>query len=210
MNTDMTLQNYIESLSSDSPTPGGGNVAAFCGTLASSLGVMVCNLTIGKKKYADVQEKISLLKESLLEKQKMFISLATADNAAFDKVMAAMKLPKETDEQKAIRAKAIEQATMEAIEVPDTVISECTATAPLLIEVAKTGNKNSVSDAGVGLTLLRAGAEGAYLNVIINCASLSDRAIAEEILKRADAKLNSVRLTADDSFKMICNLIFHN
>lgn len=210
MNTEMTIQNYIDSLSSDSPTPGGGNVAAFCGTLASSLGIMVCNLTIGKKKYAVVQEKIQSLKQSLIEKQKQFLNLASADNEAFDKVMAAMKLPKDTEEQKSIRLKAIEEATIGAIEVPNTVLLECNKTVPLLVEVAKNGNKNSISDAGVGITLLRTAAEGAYLNIIINCASLSDRAIAEEILKRADASLNNLRNVADDSFKMICNQIFHN
>ncbi len=207
MNTEISLQDYLKSLSSDSPTPGGGNVAAVCGSLAASLGVMVCNLTIGKKKYADVQDKIISLKNDLSAAQAAFIKLAGEDNAAFDKVMAAMKMPKDSDEQKAERGKAIEKATMEAIEVPLLVITLCEDIMQWVIDVAKSGNKNSVSDAGVALSLLRAGAEGAYLNVIINCASLADHAVAEEIMKDADARLQNVRHHTGSAYKMVCDII---
>src|ERR1035437_9069429 len=118
MNLSKTFQEYFDELSSNSPTPGGGNAAAIAGALGASLGAMVCNLTIGKRKYADVETEIKVLNHKFLEYQKNFIDLSLKDNEAFDKVMSAMKLPKDTEEQKEHRMKNIEKATFGAIEIP--------------------------------------------------------------------------------------------
>lgn len=186
MNLNKNLQEYFDELSSSSPTPGGGNVAALCGALASSLGTMVCNLTIGKKKYADVEQEMISLKNKLEVYQKEFFELAQKDNEAFDKVMKAFKLPKESDEEKEVRNSKIEEATINAAEVPSEVMRKCYELLQLLKTIADKGNKNSLSDAGVAIALTRTSVQGAYLNVLINCSSLNNQTIAEEIRKRAN------------------------
>ncbi len=188
-----TLKEYIEQLSSNSPTPGGGNVAAFCGVLASALGTMVCNLTLGKKKYSDVEQRITELKSKLENLKEQFVSLAQKDNEAFDKVMAAFKLPKETDEQKEKRKLEIDNATFEAAVIPSHVINACKNTLPVLKEISEIGNQNSLSDCGVGISLLNTATEGAFLNVLINCSSLSNQTIAQEFLKKAEINYNEVK-----------------
>ncbi len=186
MNLNKNLQEYFDELSSSSPTPGGGNVAALCGALASSLGTMVCNLTIGKKKYADVEQEMISLKNKLEIYQKEFSELALKDNEAFDKVMEAFKLPKESEQEKEVRNSKIEEATINAAEVPSEVMRKCYELLPLLKTIADKGNKNSLSDAGVAIALTRTSVQGAYLNVLINCSSLNNQTIAEEIRKRAN------------------------
>lgn len=193
MNIDDSIRNYMDDISSSSPTPGGGNVSAFSGALASSLGIMVCNLTIGKKKYADVEEEIKDIKFELSLAKEEFLSLAEKDNKAFDKVMQAFKLPKDTDEQKKHRTEQIEAATLEAAEAPAEVLKYCGKIVPLFQTLAEKGNQNSVSDAGVASALISTAAEGAYLNVLINCSSLSNQTVAQEILKKNVIVLNEVK-----------------
>lgn len=192
MDTSKTISAYLNELSSSSPTPGGGNVAAFCGVLSSSLGQMVCNLTIGKKKYTDVEDELILLKDKLAEYSKRFAELAALDNAAFDQVMAAFKLPKETPEEQQIRSAKIEEATLGAAEVPAGVVRLCSEAIMAVREIAAKGNRNSLSDAGVAGLLLSASARGAYLNVLINCASLSNRPKADQLLNETEHLLSSV------------------
>lgn len=189
METSKTLQNYLDELSSNSPTPGGGNVAALCGALASSLGIMVCNLTIGKKKYAEVENEMIIIKDNLLKYQSDFIELGKNDNLAFDKVMNAIKLPKESEKEKEIRNQEIEKATIGAAEVPSQVMQSAKEILPLLKTIIEKGNKNSISDAGVAVALTETASKGAYLNVLINCSSLNNQIIAQEIKKRADIML---------------------
>lgn len=192
MNLDETLRQYFDDLSSNAPTPGGGNVSALCGALSASLGTMVCNLTIGKKKYADVENEMKELKPKLEQCQKNFFELAQKDNEAFNKVMDAFKLPKETDADKEFRTQKIEEATIEAAEVPSDVMKNCYDILPLLKIVAEKGNKNSLSDAGVAIALTRTAVQGAYLNVLINCSSLNNQTIADEIRKRAEITFDEV------------------
>lgn len=193
MNIDDSIRNYLDDISSSAPTPGGGNVSAFSGALASSLGIMVCNLTIGKKKYADVEEEMKDIKFELSLAKEEFLNLAEKDNRAFDKVMQAFKLPKDTDEQKKHRTEQIEAATLEAAEAPAEVLKYCGKIVPLFQTLAEKGNQNSVSDAGVASALISTAAEGAYLNVLINCSSLSNQTVAQEILKKNVIVLNEVK-----------------
>jgi len=207
MNPTKTLQEYLNELSSNSPTPGGGNVAALCGALSSSLGIMVCNLTIGKKKYFDVEQEMIRLKEKLEIMQNNFIKLGQKDNASFDKVMDAFKLPKETDDEKNIRSKAIEDATIGATIAPMDVIQNSKTLLPMLETIIDKGNKNSISDAGVAVSLLRTAANGAYLNVLINCSSLSNQTIANELKKSADILIEEVIHTCDRLFEQVVKAV---
>ena len=185
MDIKKTLENYIDELSSNSPTPGGGNVAALCGLLASSLGEMVCNLTIGKKKYLSIEDEIKELKEKLCGFKQDYVQLGKLDNDAFDKVMDAFKLPKDTDEEKVLRNKAIENATIGAAEVPLKVVKTTSEVLPLLAIIAEKGNQNSVSDAGVALSLCNTAAEGAFLNVLINYSSIPTNEKAKGLYNEA-------------------------
>jgi glutamate formiminotransferase/formiminotetrahydrofolate cyclodeaminase len=203
MDIKKTVEQYLNEISSSSPTPGGGNVSAFCGALASSLGIMVCNLTIGKKKYADVQEEIEAAKEKLLTYQKNFLILAEKDNEAFNRVMNAFKLPKENEEQAETRKKAIQDATLEAAAIPMEVLKNCSAVFIHIKTAAEKGNKNSISDAGVAATLIGAAANGAYLNILINVSSLENKTIAREILKSADALIDDI----NHNVKLITKII---
>lgn len=193
MNISKTIDSYLDELSSSSPTPGGGNVSAFCGALASSLGEMVCNLTIGKKKYADVEQEISSLKAGLVASKDRFLQLAAEDNSAFDQVMEAFRLPKTTPEEISARDEQIEAATRMAAKVPSEVVTLCAEVIPAVKTVAEKGNRNSLSDAGVAALLLSAASQGAYLNVLINCSSLKDRSYAEELLRETEEKLLGVK-----------------
>ena len=193
MDLQSSLASYIGELSSGSPTPGGGNVSALCGVMAASLGQMVCSLTIGKKKYLQIEDEFKSIKENLNKLSKEFLSLAEKDNEAFEKVMQSFKLPKDTEEQKKERSSAIESATMEAAIVPAEVITKCRQLLPYLEAAAEKGNRNSVSDAGVALSLTSAAAEGAFLNVAINCASLSNRAAADKFMKESEVTYTEVK-----------------
>lgn len=207
MNVSKTILEYLTELSSSSPTPGGGNVAAFCGALASSLGIMVCNLTIGKKKYADVESEIISVKEKLEDYQKKFIELSEKDNEAFNNVMEAMKLPKENEEQIQIRSKKIEEATLHAAEIPSEVIKNCNSILPLLKIIIDKGNKNSISDAGVAVSLIKSAAQSAYLNVLINCKSLNNQTIASEIQKSVQVIFDEVQKTTELYLNIITSLL---
>jgi len=203
MNTQITIEEYLNELSSSAPTPGGGNVSALCGVLAGSLGIMVCNLTIGKKKYADVENEIKDLLTKLETVKSDFLKLAEEDNQAFNKVMEAFKLPKETDEEKKTRSKKIDEATFEAAVVPSRVIKTCRIALPYIEAVAEKGNQNSLSDAGVAASLLSTAAEGAFLNVMINCTSLSNRIVGEELLKKSEVQLDEIKRNSEIIIKNI-------
>ncbi len=203
MNTTTTLKNYLDELSSSSPTPGGGNVSALCGALACSLGMMVCNLTIGKKKYADVENEMKELLGKLETTKNDFLKLAEEDNEAFNKVMEAFKLPKETDAEKKIRNEKIDEATFQATVVPSRVVKTCHKAIPFIEVIALKGNQNSLSDAGVAAALLQTASEGAFLNVMINCSSLSNKIIGEELFKKSEVLLDEVK---NNSKRIIRNI----
>ncbi len=204
MNLQKSMQNYFEELSSSSPTPGGGNVAALCGVIASSLGEMVCNLSIGKKKYLNFEPEAKDLLTKLENFKKEFLTLAERDNEAFDRVMDAFKLPKETDAQKVFRSSAIDHATMEAALVPEEVILKCKELLPILETISEKGNQNSLSDTGVAISLISTAAEGAFLNVAINCSGLSNQVTAQEFLKKSEFIYNEIK---EKSSRLISQLI---
>lgn len=197
MNISGTIKNYLDELSSSSPTPGGGNVSAYCGALAASLGIMVCSLTIGKKKYLEVEAEMMKARNKLEAFKEHFLELAVKDNEAFNKVMESYKLPKETDIEKTKRTKKIEEATLEAAKVPVEVINFCRDMLPLINMIAVKGNRNSVSDAGVAALLASVAANGAYLNVVINCSSLKNNVEANELQKNITVIADNIKSESD-------------
>lgn len=169
-----TLTGFLDDLASSSPAPGGGSVAALAGALGAALTSMVCHLTIGKKKYAGVEEDMKKILADAEDLRSQFTLLIDKDTDAFNKVMEAFGLPKENDAQKALRDAAIAAATKEATMVPLEVMKHCIDGLALAQKVAANGNRNSVSDAGVSALMLHAGCEAAALNVRINLNGLSD------------------------------------
>jgi formiminotetrahydrofolate cyclodeaminase len=169
-----SLNAFLDELASSSPAPGGGSVAALSGALGAALTSMVCNLSVGKKKYADVEDELKNVLAQSEHLREQFTELIDRDTVAFNKVMEAFALPKETEPQKALRAAAIREATKEATLVPLEVMKHCIDALALAQTVAAKGNANSVTDAGVSALMLHAAVEGAGLNVRTNLNSLND------------------------------------
>lgn len=168
------LSVFLDGLASESPAPGGGSVAALAGSLGTSLAAMVCRLTIGKKKYLDVSDDMKRALQQLEDHRKTFTTLVDSDTNAFNKVMEAYGLPKESEDQRVLRTAAIQEATKEAALVPLEVMKHVIDTLAIVKTVAEKGNINSISDAGVSAIMLAAACEGASLNVQINLNSITD------------------------------------
>jgi glutamate formiminotransferase/formiminotetrahydrofolate cyclodeaminase len=177
----MDLRDFCNETLSDSPAPGGGSVAALMGALGASLGGMVANLSAGKRGWDDKLEYFSNWAVKAQQLKDELLSLVDEDTAAFNKVMDAFALAKESAEEKAARAAAIEQATKYAAEVPLKVMERASKSYELLAEMAENGNPASVSDVGVGALATRACIEGAALNVRINLAQLKDEKFKTEL-----------------------------
>jgi formiminotetrahydrofolate cyclodeaminase len=198
MPTRKTINAFLDELASSSPAPGGGSVAALAGALGAGLVSMVCALTIGKKKYADVEgemKKIQMQSEAL---RGQFTVLVDRDTDAFNKVMETYALPKETEPQKALRAAAIRAATKEATLVPLEVMKHCIDGLALAQNVAASGNANSVSDAGVAALMLHAACEGAALNVKINLNGLDDADFVGWKVEEVDSILKTSRMMVEE------------
>jgi glutamate formiminotransferase/formiminotetrahydrofolate cyclodeaminase len=177
----LNLREFSNELSMDSPAPGGGSIAALCGALSASLSSMVSNLTVGKKDYEVVQDKMKKFAEKAQTLKDSLLNAVDLDTWAFNKVMSTFKLPKKTDVQKEERMTAIETATKEATQIPRDVLKDCVQALELAKKVALDGNKNSISDAGVAGLIAQAGAEGAYYNVMINLPDIQDEEFKAQI-----------------------------
>ncbi len=183
----MTLREFANELSLDSPAPGGGSVAALCGALSAALSAMVANLTVGKRGY---EKSFSELREAAAKAQDLkeeCLRAVDLDTAAFNKVMDASRLPKGSPDQQAEREAALEAATREATLVPFRVLELSVDLLRLARTAAEKGNRNSVSDAGVAALAAKTAAEGAYYNIRINLPGLRDEAFRVRIRASADA-----------------------
>lgn len=179
---DMSLDSFVWETSSESPAPGGGSVSAAMGALGAALGTMVANLSCHKRGWDDRWEEFAGWAEKGAQLQKRLLELVDEDTEAFNALMKAFEMPKGTDEEKAARVAAVEEATKNASQVPLTVMREAFGVFPLLEEMVRNGNPNSVTDAAVGVLAARACIRGACLNVRINVKGLKDRAFAEKLI----------------------------
>jgi len=169
----MTNREFVDELSSDSPAPGGGSVAALCAAQAAALVAMVGNLTVGKKGYERAQERVLAIAEQAQELKDAFLDAIDLDTDAFNRIMACYGLPKATAEQQTARDLALAEATRGATRVPFSVLERIPAVLDLAAEIAAIGNRNSLSDAGVAVLTAMTAAEGAFYNVLINLAGLA-------------------------------------
>ena len=183
----MTLTDFADETASESPAPGGGSISAYMGALGAALGTMVANLSSHKRGWDDRWEEFSNWAEKGQKYQSDLMRLVDEDTKAFNVIMASFGLPKGNDEEKAARTKAIQDATKYATEVPFRVMEACLGCMEVAKAMAEIGNPNSVSDAGVGALAARSGVMGAYLNVKINAAGLTDKAFAADIVARGQS-----------------------
>lgn len=195
MLVDLTIKEFLAETASNAPAPGGGSISALNGAIATALTEMVANLTIGKKKYADVEGQMkTIATEAALIRERLIRDI-DRDSEAYDRVFAAFKLPKETEEQIAERARAIEDATKEAAIVPMQVAEEIASVMETVIYVAHKGNRNAVTDACVAMMTARTCVLGALLNVRINLASIKDEAFVKQMKVKADhLELEAIRI----------------
>ncbi len=196
--TAMRIDDFADELSSESPAPGGGSVAALIGTLSASLSSMVANLTYNKKGYKEFNDEIAAAGIEAQKLKDRFLSLIEEDTEAFNSVMDAMKMPSGTDEEAEAKEKAIEEATKKATSVPLETLKLTEKLLEVANVVVEKGNKNSISDAGVAAISAKAAAESAYMNVIINVPGIKDEEFKENVLKEAKEVLENVRKKSDE------------
>lgn len=183
----LSVEAFINETGSSSPAPGGGSIAALNAASAAALVEMVASLTIGKEKYAAVEADMKAVQAKASELKTKFVNFIDEDSNAFNKIMAAFKLPKGTDEEKAVRSEAIQAATKEAALVPFHVGEMANELFALAEEVIIKGNQNAVTDGAVAAMNARVAVKSAFLNVKINLGSIKDEAFVAELNAKMEA-----------------------
>jgi len=199
----MKVNGFLSELASSSPAPGGGSVAALAGSLGAALSSMVCNLTVGKEKYVDVQNEIKETLKKSEQLRKELTELIDKDTEAFNDVMKAFKMPKDTEEQKKKRSKAIQEGYKNAAMVPLETARTCEKILDVALIVAEKGNQNSITDAAVSALMTNAGVHSAVLNVKINLGSIKDI----EFIDKISRELEEIQRDADDKTSEIIKIV---
>ena len=194
---------FVEVLASKAPVPGGGGASALVGAIGTALGNMVGSLTVGKKKYADVEEEMQELKAKCDVLQKELLTLVEKDAEVFEPLSKAYGMPRETEEEKAEKARVMEIVLKDACSVPMEIMEKCCEAIELIKEFAAKGSALAIRDAGVGAVFCKAALEGASLNVYINTKSMKNREYAEELNAKADAMLAKYPPMADEIFASV-------
>jgi formiminotetrahydrofolate cyclodeaminase len=194
---------FVSVLASKEPVPGGGGASALVGAIGAALGNMVGSLTVGKKKYADVEADIVRLKKASDKIQGDFLALVQRDAEAFAPLAKAYGLPKETEAEKAEKTRIMEAALKEACSVPMDIMRKCGEAIKVIEEFAAKGSSLAISDAGVGVLFCKAALTGASLNVFINTAAMTDKPYAEKVNREANALLAEYEPLADKIFKSV-------
>lgn len=198
-----TVQGFLEVLSSKAPVPGGGGASAIGGAMGNALGQMVANLTVGKKKYAQAEDEILLLKERMEALQEDFAYLADRDGEVFAPLAAAYGLPGGTEEEKAYKAAVMEENLLAASLVPVDMMKKAMEMLDILEALAEKGSRMAVSDVGVGVQFTRAALLGAVMNVYINTKSMKNREKAEELNRYADKLVDEGTKKADRIYEAV-------
>jgi formiminotetrahydrofolate cyclodeaminase len=201
--TENSVAIFLDELASAAPAPGGGSVAALSGALGAALVSMVCNLTLGKRQYAAVQDEVAALLAESERLRNVLLQLLQDDVQVFTDVSQAMKMPRETEQQKAARAAVLETALKTATEVPLEVAEACVAVMELCRPAAELGNVNAVSDAGVAVVMAEAGLRSAALNVLINLGWIADEVFVAQNRARLDGLLEGRPALRDEVYEYV-------
>lgn len=183
---DLYIKEFLSKTAGNDPVPGGGSISALCGALASALAEMVTGLTIGRKKYVEVEEQMKEIAPRMEKAREDFLRFIDEDSDAYTVVFDAFKLPKESDEEKAIRSEAIQKATLEAALVPLQVARTAVGIMDDIAQIAAKGNQNAITDACVAMMCARTATFGALLNVRINLSSLKDAETVSSLSAECD------------------------
>ena len=204
---ELDVLKFLDVVDSNSPAPGGGSVSALASSLGTSLARMVAHLSFGKKKYEalpdDVKAKFVANFDELLKIKNELNDLIDRDSEAYNTVMAAYKLPKETDEEKAARNTEIQKSLKYAIQTPYDIVVLSGKAISLLGEILANGNQNAITDIGVGTMLLMVGLEGGILNVKVNLSSIKDAEYVEKITK----EIYEIKATAEKEKERIMGIV---
>ncbi len=200
---DQTIGAFLAQLSSKAPVPGGGGASAIGGAMGNALGQMVANLTVGKKKYAQAEDEILLLKERMEALQEDFAYLAARAGEVFAPLAAAYGLPGGTEEEKAYKAAVMEENLLAASLVPVDMMKKAMEMLDILEALAEKGSRMAVSDVGVGVQFTRAALLGAVMNVYINTKSMKNREKAEELNRYADKLVDEGTKKADRIYEAV-------
>ena len=198
-----SCEDFVKLLGSEEPTPGGGGASALVGAIGIALGNMVASLTVGKKKYAAVEnEFISLMsKANILQNE--LLELVEKDAKGFEPLARAYGLPRETEAQKAEREALLEEALRVACAAPLEIMEKCCTAIDMMRKFAEKGSSIAISDAGVGAEFCKAALKGASLNVYINTKAMSDREYAGELDRKADEMLENYVAAAEEIFDAV-------
>lgn len=194
---------FVDVLGSKAPVPGGGGASALVGAVGTALGNMVGALTVGKKKYADVEEEMKELMAKATTLQDELLHLIERDAEVFEPLSKAYGMPRETEEEKAEKARVMEIVLKDACSVPMEIMEKCCEAIDLIVEFAAKGSALAISDAGVGAAFCKAALEGASLNVYINTKSMKNRECAEELNRKCDEMLAVYTVKADEIFRNV-------
>ena len=194
---------FVEVLASKAPVPGGGGASALVGAIGTALGTMVGSLTVGKKKYADVEEEMYELKGKADALQKELLHLIERDAEVFEPLSKAYGMPRNTEEEKAEKARVMEIVLKDACSVPMEIMERCCEAIDLIEVFAEKGSTLAISDAGVGATFCKAALEGASLNVFINTKSMKNREYADELNKKSDEMLSVYTKKAEEIYQSV-------
>lgn len=198
-----SCESFVNTLASNAPVPGGGGASALVGAVGIALGNMVASLTVGKKKYADVEADIIRLNEKADGIRASLLSLVQKDAEVFEPLSKAYGMPSETDKEKEEKKAVMEDALRTACTVPFEIMEECAKAIELQREFAEKGSRLAVSDAGVGVTLCKSAMQGASLNVFINTKLMADRKYAEEMNEKTQKMLSEYQKKADEVFEYV-------
>ena len=201
--TKSSCEEFVDVLASKAPVPGGGGASALVGAIGMALGNMVGSLTVGKKKYADVEADIIALKEKATALQADFLRLVEADAEAFEPLAKAYGMPRETEEEKAEKARVMAIVLKDACAVPMEIMEKCCEAIDVIEEFAAKGSALTISDAGVGVTFCKAALLGASLNVFINTKSMADKEYAASLNEKADKMIADYSKKADEIFAAV-------
>ena len=190
MTRDQIIDEYLEDLSSKSPVPGGGGASAIAGAFGCSLGMMVASLTIGKKRYQEVEAEVQSLNEHLSTLRDVFLRLADKDEEVFLPLSRGYAMPKSTEEEKQVRAAYMENALYDAVMVPLSVMETANGAFDTLLSLSKIGSKLAISDAGVAASFLQTAVTGASMNVQINLKSMQESERKTRLSERSEAYLS--------------------
>ena len=199
----MTIQEFLDVLSSKEPVPGGGGASALAGALGNALGQMVSNLTIGKKKYALVEDEIKELAERMKGIQGQFSALADQDAKVFAPLAKCYSLPSGTEEEKAYKAEVMEARLLDASLVPMEIMEKASEMLEIMDILADKGSRMAVSDVGVGVQFIRTALLGAVMNVYINTKSMKNREKAEEMNEKAEHLIKEGTEAADRIYQKV-------